>query len=214
MPFLSMVLDWLCNNPHEDLTDFEFSQMILEQINSREPSIKSTKFKIYYYMELIESSPDFILSFAEEINSSDMWKFSGFLIDRIIELSEIKEHIERVESNNYRVDVLENDQCNEYLFKIEESLYVNEANSNFAILLNDRIFSLFLNTEAEVSKFPDLIKFYNRYAKLVKDSTELQNISIIIAMARIRSILEWYSKEIIEESEKIAETEDSFNQIS
>jgi Lysyl-tRNA synthetase (class II) len=189
--------------------------MLLSKINSYKPNIKITKFKIYFYLKLIENSADYVLSFAKEINSTDTWKYSGFLIDIIIDLSEIEKHIEKCEKNAFRVELLDKEECNEYLWKIEESLR-DGINSNFAILLNDRLFTLLLDKNDNIADFPKLINFYSNITKVTESyKKDLNNISIIIATARIRYILEWYSKEIIaKDIQKSPETEDSFLKIS
>ena len=215
-PLLIKLSRMLKDKPAKYLKSLEFSCMLLREINEIPihflNDLQIKKLKMYYYSLIIIKNPEKLNEFVLDVNSSDVWKYCGYVVNRILEEAEIKDCIEHSEGTENRIDII-NGETNKFLGAIEKILRDKGVNNNFGILLSDRIYQLCLEMNDYQDCLCDLFQFYSERIENPRD--ELNNIASIIAMARIRRLLEYYSEILIkEERERSPEEEDQFREMS
>ena len=205
----------LIQQPEKYLTNPEFSHMLLNELSDIHVSsineIPIKKFKIFYYNELLSNGEDCIGLIIKEINTSDSWKYSGMVIETIIEKSELEEKINDMEDDIERVQEI--DSPNEFLVKLDGELSESVIAENFGILLNDRICQTYEEKELDERKLPLMLRTYTWMMNA--SQVFMKNIMALVATARIRRILDWYCDIISNiDGPRSAVVEDSFRAIT
>jgi hypothetical protein len=111
---------------------------ILEDDSGHEDCIM--KFYCEYYVLLMQYIPGVILDFATRLEKTNLWRYSGKFIARIVSKSNMLALIELIESNGLEYAYQHEEYLeNQYIKSIEEALVLHGVTSRFAILLSDHI---------------------------------------------------------------------------
>lgn len=203
----------LYHQPFEYLTSNSFSDYLLEQVKKIEKTPfnleKIQKFLLIYHCQLLDAGQGKPEHLIDEINSTEIWKYSSIFIDKLIEMAEISENIKWNERNPDMNQVI-GDTENENVEVIEKLL--GSLQDNFAVLLGDKLRLEFGEIDEEmIEAIPRLFRFYT--SSLENEVGEFQNLSKIVALTRIRAILEWFSKRLFANKSNRAVLVDSYREM-
>ena len=182
-----------------------FSQEMEILISQSQSSLGSNcRFKIFIMNDLLEKDPSSLFKICEEINSEEseitrnLWRYSGKILDRILELTELKDYYKQMDPCN--LEVIDNSETNTYIEILEEVL-ANNQDSKFYVLISDRIqralqdstIISYISGTSERSLNQDLKKRLEFYLHIIKNPLEtFTSLSRIIACCKIKEFLDLY----------------------
>ena len=165
------------------------------------------KFRVFFLNNLLEHHSSGLEKICREINAerldiaSEFWRYSGKILDEILQLAEIKtKHYQKIDYES-NTDIFESDEdINPYLEELERVLSKN-IDSKFYILIGDRIhralldktITEYIHDESEHILDDDLKQKLEFYLNILKNSTNtLPVLSKLISCCKIKEFLHLY----------------------